>query len=375
MNVGGITLCVLSLVQNLKQDFDVKVVAGPHELNEGNAQTLADELCVEVQIIHEMQRPINLKQDYKAYKKLKQIIKEFKPDIVHTHAAKPGAVGRLAAYFSKVPVIVHTYHGHVFHSYFGKLKSQFYIQIERFMAKLSSALIAISPQQKLELVNQFKISNKDKIQMVFNGLNLEKFNAPNKQQIGEAFRQQWGVKNNEIAIGIIGRLAPIKNIGYFVNAINQLKNRGVKNIKALIIGDGEELKSLKAQVAALQLENDVVFTSWVKNIEQAYAGLDIVTLCSKNEGTPTTIIEAQAAGLAIASVNVGGVADIVEAGETALLNNLDNFDNYVNNLKTLIEDKQKRTEMGELAKNYAFVNFSIQIHTEQVKQLYAHLLG
>ncbi|MFN6040169.1 MAG: glycosyltransferase, partial [Bacteroidota bacterium] len=181
---------------------------------------------------------ISWNNDRAAYKKIKEIINEFKPDIVHTHASKAGALGRLAASKMKVPVIVHTFHGHVFHSYFGKLKTSFYLNTERWLAKKSDAVIAISETQKKELVETYRICKSEKVKVVPLGFDLMRFEQ-NKDEKRKEFRKKYLVEDEEKVISIIGRLAPVKNHVFFVEVINQLLKTQEKSIRVFIIGDGE----------------------------------------------------------------------------------------------------------------------------------------
>jgi len=171
---GGPSLNALYLTKYLSSQFETLLVVGEKEDHEQNAYFLAEQMGIKPILIPDMGRSIHPLKDYKAYKKVQQIIKEFKPDIVHTHSAKPGAVGRLAASSLKIPAIIHTYHGHVFHSYFGKLKTKFIINTERFLARKSHALIAISDQQKNELANDFRIAPEAKFKVIPLGFELKK---------------------------------------------------------------------------------------------------------------------------------------------------------------------------------------------------------
>ena len=207
-NIGGITYNVSYLSKYLEDDFETLLVGGPEEEGEDSSLYIPEGLGLKPRVLHEFQREINLKSDFKAYKEIKKIIREFKPDIVHTHASKAGAIGRLAAIDCKVPIIVHTFHGHVFHSYFGKFKTAFYKTIERYLAKHSTAIVAISNKQKQELSEVFNIAPKDKIHVVPLGFDLTKFTL-NKEQNRKEFREKYNLKDNQLAIGIIGRLAPI----------------------------------------------------------------------------------------------------------------------------------------------------------------------
>mgnify|MGYP001062158537 FL=1 len=189
-NIGGITYNVSYLSKYLEDDFETLLVGGPEEEGEDSSLYIPEGLGLKPRVLNQFQREINLKSDYKAYKEIKKIIREFKPDIVHTHASKAGAIGRLAAIDCNVPVIVHTFHGHVFHSYFGKLKTAFYKTIERYLAKHSTAIVAISNKQKQELSESFQITTKDKIHVVPLGFDLTKFTL-NKESNRKEFREKY----------------------------------------------------------------------------------------------------------------------------------------------------------------------------------------
>lgn len=345
-NLGGITYNVAYLSKYLSDDFETLLIGGNEEEGEESSLHITENLGLKPVIIDELQRSVGFKSDYAAYKRIKQIIKEYKPDIVHTHASKAGAVGRLAAIHCKVPVIVHTFHGHVFHSYFGKAKTAFYKSIEKFLAKRTDAIIAISDIQKKELTEIFKVCTPEQTHVVNLGFDLERF-TQNKEQKRKEFREKYNLEENELAIGIIGRLAPVKNHELFIDAIENASKHSKKKIRAFIIGDGETRGQLESYLASknLPFTNDPAqpklfcFTSWIKNVDWALAGLDLVALSSKNEGTPVSLIEAQAAGKFIVTTNVGGTADILhkdcgflcdkdKPGEfiSQLLNAIDNFD-------------------------------------------------
>ena len=215
-----------------------------------DASYLAQQMGIETVSVPDMGRSLHPYMDYKAYRQVKKIIKKFDPDIVHTHAAKPGAVGRIAASSLKVPAIVHTYHGHVFHSYFGQLKTNFIINTERWLAKKTDAIIAISQQQKKELVEEFKIAGEDKFKIIPLGFELNKFHEDQEQK-RKKFREEFKLDDDEIAIGIVGRLVPVKNHELFLEAINYVLKNSSKKIRAFIIGDGETRKQLEEKARQL----------------------------------------------------------------------------------------------------------------------------
>ena len=380
-NIGGITYNVSYLSKYLEDDFETLLVGGPEEEGEDSSLYIPEGLGLKPRVLHEFQREINLKSDYKAYKEIKKIIREFKPDIVHTHASKAGAIGRLAAIDCNIPIIVHTYHGHVFHSYFGKFKTNFYKIIERYLAKYSTAIIAISNKQKQELSEVFNIAPENKIHVVPLGFDLTKFTL-NKESNRKEFREKYNLKGDQLAIGIIGRLAPIKNHSLFIESIAHLKYKGITNFKAFIIGNGDTRDAITEACMQFNVswsnnpkdDVDVIFTSWITNVEWALHGLDIVTLTSLNEGTPVSIIEAQAAGKYVVSTNAGGIEDVLHP-ECGLLSELTDKTSFFDNLYkacTQKEQLQKSAEKGEI---WALSKFSYMRLVDDMRHLYAQLLN
>ena len=175
LNLGGPTYNASYLSKYLPEEYETMLVSGMKDDSEASSEFIVQSMGLEPVYIKNMHRSLHPIKDYKAYKEIRKIIREFKPDIVHTHAAKPGAVGRLAAHHEKVPVILHTFHGHVFHSYFGKVKTGIFLRIERFMAKRSTRIIAISPKQKEELSKEFRICPEEKIETIPLGFDLDRF--------------------------------------------------------------------------------------------------------------------------------------------------------------------------------------------------------
>ena len=382
--VGGPVLNATYLTKYLSPEFETLLVVGEKEDHEKSADYLTDQLGINYITIPQMGRSISPLNDFQAYKQLKKIIKDFQPDVVHTHAAKPGALGRLAAYTSGVPAIVHTYHGHIFHSYFNNLKSEVYINTERFLGRRSTALIAISEAQKKELTEDFKIAPRDKFRVIPLGLDLDKFSEDQPQK-RQKFRTEFGLADEVIAIGIIGRLVPVKNHHLFLKAIAHVLKNSNKKIKAFIVGDGETRASLEGLARQLDIkfstQNDythphpLVFTSWRSDVDIINAGLDIVTLTSLNEGTPVSLIEAQAANKPIVSTRVGGIGDIVVEGKTALLAEVNDADTFCNNLLNLVNNDSLRAEMGSNSNYYVSKRFSYQRLINDTSQLYYELLG
>jgi len=380
-NIGGPTYNAAYLSKYLSKDFETLLVAGEKDETEDSSQFILNELGLKPIIIPEMKREINLKNDRIAYKKIKKIIAEFKPDIVHTHASKAGTIGRLAAYKMKVPIILHTFHGHVFHSYFGKVKTTIYKTIERNLARKSTKIIAISAIQKKELSTIHNIAKSNKIEVIPLGFDLNKFKE-NQKEKRNSFRQKWLIEDDEITIGIIGRLVPIKNHYFFLNVVKNISKITTKRVRFIIIGDGELREELENYCNHLKIDFStekntrnslVTFTSWITDIDVALAGLDIVALTSKNEGTPVSLIEAQAAGKPIIAVNVGGIANIVIPNETALLSDINDEQLFTENMLSLIEDDKQRIGFSQKG-SHVFKDFHYERLVGDMEKLYFQLL-
>lgn len=381
LNLGGPTFNVSYLTKHMSPEFETLLLSGVKDDTEESSEFIPKSLGLEPLYIPEMHRELNPSLDRAAYIKIKKIIKKFKPDIVHTHAAKAGALGRLAASHCKVPVILHTFHGHVFHSYFSPVKTRFYLEVERYLAKKSTRIIAISNTQKQELAHDFKICREKKIEVIPLGFDLSKFQT-NQEGNRKSFRERYSLKENEIAIGIVGRLVPVKNHELFLRSIKIVLSKATYPVRAFIIGDGEDRNKIEnlAQNLGLTISSEtdssanVTFTSWIKEVDKVYAGLDIVALTSKNEGTPVSLIEAQASNKPIVSTNVGGIEDVVQVGKTALLSESGDENVFAENILKLVEDPSYRRSFGLDGWDFVNERFHYNRLVKDMSGLYNQLL-
>jgi len=379
-NLGGPTFNAAYLTKYLAPEFETLLIGGEKTDTEESSEFILNELGVNYQKIEAMSREISLNHDYKAYKEIKQIIREFKPDIVHTHASKAGLLGRLVAKHSGVKVIVHTFHGHVFHSYFGTLKTNVFKSLERYLARKSKVIIAISNKQKNELAVEHKIAPENKFKVVPLGFDLSRFtNITNEQR--QNFRQKYNITDEQTVITIVGRLVPIKDHKLFIDSIKQLKAKTDKQIRVFIVGGGElynELIDYTKSVGLTVSENtdvsDINFTSWIKQTEWVYAGSDVVSLSSLNEGTPVSLIEAQASGKPIVSTKVGGVEDIVIDGKTAILCT-NTVDSFANAILEIIENYPQYLHNSQKNINLVSEKFSYNRLVTDVRELYNSLIS
>jgi len=381
-NIGGPTYNVAYLTKYMPSEYETLLVGGmPEASEEGSAHVLSD-LGIEPVLIGDMKRELGLRDDYAAYRKLRYIIHKFKPDIVHTHASKAGALGRLAARNEGVPLVVHTFHGHVFHSYFGKAKTYFFKSVERGLARSTDRIIAISDKQKDELSIEHKICSPDKISVVPLGFDLTRFWTDQEIKRAE-FRARYLLEDGEIAVGIIGRLVPIKNHVMFLDAAKKVLAQTTKKVRFFIIGDGESREMLVEKSNEFNLDtvylpngtsHSVTFTSWIRDADWAMAGLDIIALTSLNEGTPVSLIEAQASSRAIVSTRVGGIENIVQEGRSALLSQNDNAEQFARNMLSIIENDDLRMELSLNGKGFVENRFHYTRLVDDMSSLYSSLL-
>lgn len=373
-NIGGPTYNATFLTRFLSDEYETLLVGGLPEADEKDSLHIPEAYGLKPRLLPSMKRNPNLISDRKAYKELKKIIREFQPDIVHTHAAKAGALGRRAAKSCGVPVIVHTYHGHVFHSYFGKYKTKLFKLIEKRLAKISTGIIAISPIQRHELSHDHHICPADKIEVINLGFDLGPFQE-NLQNKRIKTRETFDLADDEVAVAIVGRLAPIKNHQLFLDVVEKLASQGIQ-ATYFIVGDGMEKAMIETRVASIQKQYKVKInlTSWITDIATFNAGMDIICLTSNNEGTPVSLIEAQACNIPVISTDVGGVRDIVLDGETGFIVPKNDIDSFAEKLKILITSKEIREKMSQNGWNYVRDKFHYTTLVKNMEAYYAKLL-
>lgn len=382
--VGGPAFNVISSAAVLSNEFDILLIAGAPDADEQPADYLLEQYTgFQFKKITALKRSVIPGTDWRAYKEIKQAIRQFEPQIVHTHGAKPGVLGRFAAHKLKVPAIVHTFHGHVFHSYFSAVVSSFIVRIERRLAKTSSAIIAISTKLKDELLHAYKIAAAEKIKLIRLGIDTACFNDTDGKK-RKQFRTEFQLPDDTVAIGIAGRLVPVKNHRLFIEAATTfLKDNNNSAVKFFLIGDGTEKNKIQELIREKQFSftnagpgynsnASFVFTSWRKDMDAVYAGLDIVMLTSLNEGTPVSIMEAMAAGKPVLSTNVGGIAELITDGQTGLL--ASSAAELAAALTHLVTNQQQRLQFGAAAVKHA-ARFSKPEEATALSRLYHSLLS
>lgn len=373
LSVGGVPLHCANLAKGLdKEKYQHLLVHGTLGETEGDMSYLIEG---EANIyLPELKRELNFKEDWKALIKIIKIMREYKPDVVHTHHAKAGMLGRFAAKICGVPVILHTFHGNVFHGYFSPRKSQFFIIIERLLALISAKIIAISKIQKDELLN-FKIAKAKKIAVIRLGFDFAKVTPENDFRTD--FRERFNLAKDDLLVASIGRVVPIKNQKMLIDIAQKVLEKTNKNVKFLIVGDGEDRLLLENYISEKKLQAYFVFTGYTKNLKEIYAEIDIVALTSLNEGTPVAIIEAMANKKIVFSTNVGGIADFIVNNESGFYFEVNDLEGYANKLTEIISgfDSPKLDEVRKKAQEIAFNNFSVEGLIRNIDTLYSELLN
>lgn len=374
LNVGGPAIHTVLLTDRIQSDeFESKLFAGPVPDNEGDMSYLAKDRGVEVNYIKELQRELSLVNDLKALFHILKIMLKYKPDIVHTHTAKAGFIGRGAAvlynFISSAKVkTVHTFHGHVFHGYFSPAKTKLFLFIERTLARHTDKIVTITDKQQEEILN-YGIGKKVQHSMIPLGLDLEKFYVNNNSNF---LHESFSIPKNKKLIGIVARFTQIKNLEMFIR-VASLIHKKESNTHFFMVGDGEDRPQLESFCKEQGASDFITFTGFLKNLPDIYSSLDLVLLTSNNEGSPVSIIEALSSGVPVVSTAVGGVPDLfTEFGKNYLVQtnddeamasaSLDILSSQENNLRFVTEHQE------DTYKKYRFDRL-VQDLTETYKEL------
>jgi glycosyltransferase involved in cell wall biosynthesis len=391
LNVGGPAKHVVWLTSGLEDaGYRSLLVAGTVPEGEEDMSYFADDAGVKPLYIPEMSREISLKDAVTTWKLFRLFVRE-RPEIVHTHTAKAGTVGRIAGFLYRwlTPGVfigrprackfVHTYHGHVFHSYYGRLRTGVFLTIERLLARLvTDRLVVVSEQQREEIGRIFRVGTADQIRVIRLGLDLNVFaQHANRRAL---FREQLGISDDVTLVGIVGRLTEIKNHEMFLESVARLKR---ERARFVIIGDGSLRESLETKARSLGIEKDVIFAGGRKDPEYFYPALDICALTSRNEGTPLTLIEAMANARPVIATSVGGVVDLLgevveDAGdykicERGISVRPDDADGFAAGLLRLIEDTSVRERVSQQGFQFVDCNYRKERLLEDIKDLYGEL--
>lgn len=313
LNVGGPARHVILLSAGLDAcAFATTLITGSVGRGEGDLIAEARARHVEPLVIPELRRDIAPHFDCLALARLVRLFRALRPDIVHTHTAKAGALGRVAARLARVPMVVHTFHGHVLNGYFSPAVTRLFLAVERALARRTDRLITVSPGLRAALLDM-GIGRPERTEVVPLGLDLDPFATARVDRAG--LRRNLGLASDASVLAIVGRLTAIKDHPTLFAALQQLDAA----VHLAVIGDGEDRAALERLVGELDLRSRVHFLGWRHDLPAMMGGMDVVICCSRNEGTPVALIEAMAAGVPVVATAVGGVPDLVVQGKTGWL--------------------------------------------------------
>jgi glycosyltransferase involved in cell wall biosynthesis len=396
LNVGGPARHVVWLTESLQDsEFDTTLIAGTVPPGEEDMSFFADQHGVKPVLIEEMSRELSIKDAVSIFKIYREMRRR-SPAIVHTHTAKAGTVGRVAALAYKWLTwstllgrprkvsVVHTFHGHVFHSYYGRRKTRLFIRIERVLARVATdKIIVISPQQRDEIAS-FGVGSAEQFAVVPLGIELAPL-AAHATGRGER-RTEFGADEGDFVVGFVGRLTEIKNVSHLLKvaaAHKEQKKAGDASLKFVIIGDGGLRSELEREAEALGIWDLLTFIGNRTDAESYYAGLDALALTSKNEGTPLSLIEAMAAGVPVISTGVGGVVDLLgqeidkhdgyTVCERGVRVDTVAAEDFLAGLLRLTADPQLRSKLTEAASEYVRTVYSKDRLVADIRALYREL--
>jgi glycosyltransferase involved in cell wall biosynthesis len=374
LNVGGPALHVTQLAAQLdKRGYETTLVAGRVGAGEGSMEWVAEELGVRPVFVRALQREISPAADLPAVLELRRLIREIRPDILHTHTAKAGAVGRMAAALSgdaRPKVVVHTFHGHVLRGYFSSWKATFFRQLERTLARMSDALIAVSPEVRDDLV-RLGVAPADKISVVRLGLDLESRTAV-APEARAVIRRELGIPEDRFVAAWLGRMTDIKRTDDLLRAFALLHEK--REAELLLVGDGPLRPELEALAAELHITDSCHFVGYQEDVGAYLAASDVVALTSANEGTPVTLIEALAAQRPVVSTDVGGVRDVVDEDSGFLVEPGD-VGAVADRLGRLADDSDLRERMGASGRARVIERYSVPRLVDEMDKLYRRLLA
>jgi glycosyltransferase involved in cell wall biosynthesis len=372
LNVGGAAIHVVNLCAGLNPArFEQLLVVGSENPAEGSMLDYALARGVQPYVIAEMVTTFSLTpRDVKALAKLYFLMRRERPHIVCTETAKAGFLGRLAGRLAGVPVIVHTFHGHVLHGYYGPVKNWLMRRMERSLAKLTDQLVTVSEQVKRDLVG-YRVAAEEKIAVIPLGIDLEPFLRSHAHK--GVFRRELGLSGGGKLVGIVGRLFPIKNHRLFLQAAALVAAQQA-TVRFVIVGDGVLRGAMEQEAREMGIADRVLFTGWRHDLPAIYADLDILVVSSDNEGTPVSAIEAMAAGCPVVATRVGGLPDLIDDRNTGRLVPPRNESALAGAILDLLSSPDTARELGINAKKAVDKRFAVARLISDMDHFYRTLI-
>jgi glycosyltransferase involved in cell wall biosynthesis len=368
---GGAQENTLLTVLGLREKgYDVMLLSGPSEGPEGEIESYARAMAVNLAIIPELVRPIDPWKDLVSLVKIFYFIKGHRFDIVHTHTSKAGIIGRLAAKFAGVPVIVHTPHGHIFHSYFRPLKTWLLLLVEKICASMCDKIITLTDKCKAEHIN-LRIAWPEKFVTIHSGIRLERFLSRSFE--ADRIRAELNIPAGRKIAGTVARLEPVKGIEYLIDSMKDVLS-AMSDVHFLIVGDGSQRKYLQRKARELGIEENVTFTGIREDVPRLISIMDLFVLPSLNEGMGRVLVEAGMMAKPVVATNVSGIPELIDHTQTGLLVEPANAKQLAEGIVELLTNPQKARYMGENAKLRMRDNYSADKMVDKIERLYNELL-
>jgi glycosyltransferase involved in cell wall biosynthesis len=375
LNIGGPSLHVSYLTEGLaSRGFATTLAAGAISEGEGSMAFVAEQRGIAITVIPDLGREVSPLADARVVRQLAGLIRRLRPHVLHTHTAKAGAVGRIAARAvgsERPPVVVHTFHGHTLRGYFGAAEEHVYRQVERRLAREADVLIAVSPEVRDELV---ALGVAPATQFAVVRLGIELAERMEGARHGEELRASLGIAPNCFTVGWVGRMTAVKQAQDVLRAVRLLHDRGVA-AALVMIGDGPDRAALELLARELEIDGTTRFVGFQYDIGSWLHAFDALLLTSRNEGTPVSVIEAMAAGRPVVATRVGGVPDVVTDGVDGYLVAPGDMQSAADRLGILAADPALRRRMGAAGRERAGRRYRVQRLVEDVDRLYRALLA
>jgi glycosyltransferase involved in cell wall biosynthesis len=374
LNMGGPAHHVGLLGGMLDRErYETLLLYGEVGAGEASLDELVRTRCTALEPVPGMRPEVRPHDDARALAQLVRAVRRYRPDIVHTHTAKAGMLGRLATVLagSPRPIVVHTYHGHVLEGYFGPVRNAVYRGLERRLARVSERLIGVSSATVDDLV-RLRIADRSKFRVIPIGLDLAPFLEP-PAGAREAFRREAGAGADEVLLTYVGRLAPIKRIDLMLRAVARARELRAP-VRLALVGDGSLRPDLERLAAKLGIAERVWFAGYRGEVTPVAAGSDIALLTSDNEGTPVSLIEAAAAATPSVATAVGGVPDVVTP-ENGILTAPGDAEPLAQAIVQLAGRADARADMGARARDHVRSRFSAERLVSDIDRLYCELIA
>jgi glycosyltransferase involved in cell wall biosynthesis len=329
----------------------------------------AQELGVKVIPVPSLVRRIDPLHDLRALFSLWRLIMREKPVMIHTHTSKAGILGRWAAWLARVPIIVHTAHGHVFYGHFGPLASTFFVLLERLMALITDRLIALTQGERNDYIKS-SVSRPDRILTIHSGVEIDDY-LNTKVNIEEK-KRSLGLNQEGLVVGTVGWLLPIKGPMHLLNAMESVW-MDYPEATLIFVGKGDLEAELRSKAWQMGVSDRVKFLGWRDDIPEIMKILDVFVLPSLNEGMGRVLVEAMAAGKPVVASRVGGIPDLVKPGQNGFLVEPGDENGLSAAIEKLLTDKSMRDEMGKKGREMC-QDFSVEKMIEKINVLYTSLL-